>query len=131
MLLCQTRPLPLESFTEQIDQARPFFAFVIVSSQPCESVPLKQLAYLSSSHMSNRVALTIATAALLLALLPSVAAHGAENMDMGAPEASQPQTDEDGRPRSYWSLSEHATLMYWHIALEILAWVVVLPVGEL
>jgi hypothetical protein len=81
--------------------------------------------------MPNRIALTIATAALLLGVLPLVAAHGDEHMDMSAQEASQPQAQEDGSPSSYWSLSEHATLMYWHIALEILAWVVVLPVGKI
>jgi hypothetical protein len=81
--------------------------------------------------MSNRVILTVATAALLLGLFPSVAAHGDEHMDMGTVEMSQPQAQDDGQPRSYWSLSEHGTLMYWHIALEILAWIVVLPVGKL
>ncbi|KAF2685518.1 hypothetical protein K458DRAFT_387482 [Lentithecium fluviatile CBS 122367] len=40
-----------------------------------------------------------------------------------------PPVEDNGPPRSYWGLSDHATLMYWHIALEILAWVVVLPVG--
>jgi hypothetical protein len=80
--------------------------------------------------MSKRIALTIAAAALLLELVPLVAAHGDEHMNMDAHEASQLQTEEEGRPKSYWSLSEHATLIYWHIALEILAWIVVLPVGK-
>lgn len=80
--------------------------------------------------MPNRIAFTIATAALLLLeLSPRVAAHGDEHMDMSA-EQSQPQPQDHGRPGSYWSLSEHASLMYWHIALEVLAWVVVLPVGK-
>lgn len=80
-----------------------------------------------------RGTLTITTAALLLQLLPLVAAHGDEHhgeaMDMSAHNAPalQPQND---APQSYWSLTEYATLMYWHIALEILAWVVVLPVGK-
>jgi hypothetical protein len=80
--------------------------------------------------MPNRTALTIATAALLLELLPRVVAHGVGHMEMSTPNAPQSR-QEDGQPRSYWALSEHATLMYWHIALEILAWVVVLPVGKL
>jgi hypothetical protein len=75
----------------------------------------------------------IATATLLLGALPLVVAHGDEHagatMDMGAHDAPKTQTQDQG-PRSYWSLSEHAALMYWHIALEILAWVVVLPVGK-
>ena len=80
--------------------------------------------------MPNRAALTIATAALLLDILPLVAAYGDGDMDMGAHDAGQPQTQDDGQPRSYWSLSEHAALMYWHVALEIVAWVVILPVGK-
>jgi hypothetical protein len=81
--------------------------------------------------MPNCIALTIATAALLLELLPWVAAHGDGHMDMSAHNVPLPQIQDDGQPASYWSLSEHATLMYWHIALEVLAWVVVLPVGKL
>jgi hypothetical protein len=81
--------------------------------------------------MSNRVALAIATAALLLELVPRAAAHGDEHMELSAHDAPQPQMHKDGQPGSYWSLSEHATLMYCHIALEILAWVVILPIGKL
>jgi hypothetical protein len=84
--------------------------------------------------MARRAVVAIAAAALLLELLPVVAAHGDEHaggsMDMGAHNAAKAQAQDEG-PRSYWSLSEHATLMYWHIALEIVAWLVVLPVGEL
>ena len=75
-------------------------------------------------------AVTLATAALLLELLPLVVAHGdgddhtKEGMDM--PAAPQPV---DGGSRSYWSLTEHAGLMYMHIGLEMIAWFVVLPVG--
>ncbi|KAH7394086.1 integral membrane protein [Phaeosphaeria sp. MPI-PUGE-AT-0046c] len=43
-----------------------------------------------------------------------------------APQAEPQRHDEAG---SYWRLSEHAVLMYWHIALEIIAWVVVLPIA--
>jgi hypothetical protein len=50
------------------------------------------------------------------------------NMDMH--DAPPPPAADNGAPQSYWGLSEHALLMYWHIALEILAWVVVLPVGK-
>jgi hypothetical protein len=71
----------------------------------------------------------LAIAALLLEVLPLVAAHGDEN-DVPMDNAQQDLVDNDGASRSYWSLSEHATLMYWHIALEILAWIVILPVGE-
>jgi hypothetical protein len=83
--------------------------------------------------MARRNTLTLATAALLLQLLPLVAAHGDEHdgatMDMSAHAAPAPQPQGDGH-QSYWSLSDYAALMYWHIALEVLAWVVILPVGE-
>ncbi|KAF2633143.1 integral membrane protein [Macroventuria anomochaeta] len=66
------------------------------------------------------------------ALLPLVAAHSNEKndgpMDMNM-EAPRPQMKDSGALRSYWSLSEHTALMYWHIGLEILTWVVILPVG--
>ncbi|CAO2656168.1 Nn.00g049710.m01.CDS01 [Neocucurbitaria sp. VM-36] len=83
--------------------------------------------------MPSRKVLTIATAALLLEVLPLVAAHGdehdAEAMDMSTHDAMDTQSQDDGLPQSYWSLTEYATLMYWHIALEILAWVVILPIA--
>ncbi|KAF1843764.1 uncharacterized protein K460DRAFT_408089 [Cucurbitaria berberidis CBS 394.84] len=50
-------------------------------------------------------------------------------MDMSAHGAPNPQSQDNGQPRSYWSLSEHVALMYWHIALEILAWAIILPVA--
>ncbi|KAJ4331891.1 hypothetical protein N0V95_009789 [Ascochyta clinopodiicola] len=49
-------------------------------------------------------------------------------MDMSAHEAAAARP-QDGGPQSYWGLSEYAALMYWHIALEILAWVFVLPIA--
>ncbi|KAF2129844.1 hypothetical protein P153DRAFT_385073 [Dothidotthia symphoricarpi CBS 119687] len=83
--------------------------------------------------MARRGAPAIVTAALLLQLLPLAFAHGDEHhgasMDMNAHDSPNPQIQNDERPQSYWSLSEHATLMYWHIGLEILAWTVILPVA--
>lgn len=88
--------------------------------------------------MAQRATITIAAAALLLQLLPLVAAHGDEHhneaMDMSTHnvQAPAPAPEPQGSGhQSYWSLSEYAMLMYWHIALEVLAWVVVLPVGKL
>jgi hypothetical protein len=81
--------------------------------------------------MPKRVAVAIATAALLLELAPRALAHGDEHMNMSAHDAPQPQPHDGGEPASYWDLSEHVTLMYCHIALEILAWVVMLPIGKL
>jgi hypothetical protein len=85
--------------------------------------------------MLSRRALALTTAALLLGFLPHALAHGDDNgaaMAMTAHEATAPapQLPQDGLPKSYWSLPEYATLMYWHIALEVLAWVVILPVGK-
>jgi hypothetical protein len=77
--------------------------------------------------------LSVATAAtLLLGALPLAFAHGESHDDAakGAHGASQP-IEQENAPTSYWRLSEHASLMYWHIALEVLAWIVVLPVGKL
>ncbi|KAF2728437.1 integral membrane protein [Polyplosphaeria fusca] len=84
--------------------------------------------------MTRGHVLTLATAALLLELLPLVAAHGDEHSDGGMTadmsQAAQPQAAQDGGgPRSYWSLNEHSGLMYMHIALETVAWFGVLPVG--
>lgn len=83
--------------------------------------------------MSRTSVAALAAAVVLLELLPAALAHGDEHgatMDMSAHDAPAPQLHDGGSPHSYWSLSEHATLMYWHIALEILAWFVVLPVGK-
>ena len=84
--------------------------------------------------MARRI-VAIAAAAVLLQLLPFVVAHDDEHgetmaMDMSANSAPAPKPEGEGS-QSYWSLSEYAALMYWHIALEILAWVVILPVGKL
>ncbi|KAI2483278.1 hypothetical protein Ptr902_05595 [Pyrenophora tritici-repentis] len=79
--------------------------------------------------MPHRPGVTITATTLLLELLPLAAAHGhGDGMDMSAHDA-QPAQPQDNGFGGYWSLSEHASLMYWHIGLEILAWVVVLPVA--
>jgi hypothetical protein len=75
--------------------------------------------------MTNWRVLTLATAALLLEKLPLVVAHGEEHNE------GPVEVQDGGRPQSYWGLSDYAALMYWHIGLEILAWIVVLPVGKL
>lgn len=72
--------------------------------------------------------LLLATAALLLEVSPLVAAHGDEH-DVPMHDAPPTPSEDNGTPQSYWTLTEYATLMYWHIVLEILAWIVVLPVG--
>lgn len=79
--------------------------------------------------MLHRVAFAAATAALLLGTLPQVAAHGDEHMDMSAHDAPHAEPQHHDQKGTYWSLSEHAALMYWHIGLEILAWIVILPIA--
>lgn len=79
--------------------------------------------------MLHRVAFAAATAALLLGTLPRVAAHGDEHMDMSAHDAPHAEPQHHDQKGTYWSLSEHAALMYWHIGLEILAWIVILPIA--
>lgn len=81
--------------------------------------------------MTRAQLLVLTTAALLLEALPLAAAHGDEHndasMDMQGPAPSTAL--DSGHFESYWALPDHASLMYWHIALEMLAWVGVLPVG--
>ncbi|KAF2008001.1 hypothetical protein P154DRAFT_13831 [Amniculicola lignicola CBS 123094] len=75
--------------------------------------------------------LLLSTAAALLEVLPLVAAHGDEHNGghMNMHEDSKLQTQESDAPHSYWSLSEHTGLIYAHIALEVIAWFIILPVG--
>lgn len=80
--------------------------------------------------MARARVLALGTALLLLEALPLAAAHGHGEGHHDAPVDTPPQAQNTGAPASYWSLSEHASLMYWHIGLEILAWVFVLPVGR-
>jgi hypothetical protein len=58
-------------------------------------------------------AVTVATAALLLEVLPLVVAHGHGD---GSDESSVDTINDESR--SYWILTEHVGLMYMHIALE-------------
>lgn len=81
--------------------------------------------------MTRTELLVLTIAALLLEAAPLVAAHGDEHNDanLDMQHAVPPTTSDNGHAQSYWALSDHASLMYWHIALEILAWFVILPVG--
>lgn len=82
----------------------------------------------------NRRALRVATVVLLLELTLLVVAHRGEangaGIDVSVQNAPKPPPQDHGNSGSYWSLSEHATIMYWHIALEILGWIVILPIGK-
>lgn len=50
-------------------------------------------------------------------------------MEMHDAPKPQPQPQHVDHSGSYWGLSEHVGLMYTHIALEIIAWFVLLPTG--
>lgn len=88
----------------------------------------------------------IATPSLLLTSSVFVAvatAHGGDVVGMnmssgvavhGMHAADQPKTGpsfDDGKTApSYWGHPEHVSLMYAHIFLMVLAWVILLPVGK-
>ena len=85
-------------------------------------------------------ALLITAAAALLELLPLAVAHGE---DFHGPDGKTAMQEAPGRPtiadglnqtlvepRSYFALPDHASAMYAHILLMVLAWIVLLPVGE-
>ena len=86
-----------------------------------------------------------AVAATLLLIAGIVAAHGDDpppsmDMDMTATSTinSTVTTTGDPRPTNYslfWmpkyaDLSSHTGLLLAHVLLEVIAWVIVLPVGE-
>lgn len=88
----------------------------------------------------------IAPAIKLLALvavlgaLPSVLAHGDDHeggmdmdMDMGSASNADAPPEIGPEPESmatYFSFPDHKTTIYAHIALMIVGWVFVLPLGE-
>ena len=68
----------------------------------------------------------LTTLTLLCLLFSLVVAHGDEH----DASAITMNTQDQDSPRSYWSLSDYATLMYWHIGLEVFAWMFVLPISR-
>jgi len=71
------------------------------------------------------------TAAAVLALVPSVIAHGDDDMEnVKVGEADKP-LPEDQYPPTYFALDEHKAAIYGHISLMVLGWVFVLPVGKI
>ena len=90
--------------------------------------------------------LTFLRTAILLGLVSLAFAHGHEAVeasseasqhaghgedasatDMSANKASHALSD---GPPSYWSHPEHVGLIYAHIGLMVLAWVIALPLGK-
>ncbi|KAL9071046.1 MAG: hypothetical protein Q9157_005600 [Trypethelium eluteriae] len=86
-------------------------------------------------------AFLIFAASALLELLPLVVAHGDDshgpdgkafvhNESPSRPTIADGIKEASVEPQSYFALSDHASQMYTHIFLMVLAWVVILPVGR-
>jgi hypothetical protein len=78
----------------------------------------------------------LARLALIGLLVPAVLAHGDEpekmdmGMDMGATNGpAEAPADTEYKP-TYFALNEHTASIYGHIALMVISWVFVLPVGK-
>lgn len=78
----------------------------------------------------------VPSAALLLGVLPLVAAHSDDahsSVNMGGAHgtamSNATKVAEQVAP-SYFRHTEYAGWMYAHIGLMIIAWVIVLPIGE-
>lgn len=80
---------------------------------------------------TGRTVLAYGVGALLLGALPFVTAHGHEPVDMGMQmEAVNVTTEpEHIAPPSYFRHGHHAGWMSMHVALMLLAWIVVLPMS--
>jgi hypothetical protein len=76
----------------------------------------------------------LARVALLGLLVPAVLAHGDDpdmDMDMGASNGTDTPPSEGEYPPTYFALDEHTAAIYGHIALMVIGWVFVLPVGKI
>lgn len=76
-----------------------------------------------------------ASFAIILVLLPVVLTHGVGNENHndthgGMYHSADQPGDDSGYPPTYFAHAEHIGVIYAHIALMILSWVFVLPVGE-
>jgi len=77
----------------------------------------------------------LASPAALLALIPFALGHGDEmggmdgGMGMGM-TTDQPQPEDGSYPPTYFTHPEHKGIIYAHIALMVVSWIFVLPVGE-
>lgn len=74
-------------------------------------------------------------AAWLFVSLANAIPHGDEdmNMDMGMEESHSeppPDTSGDNSPMSYFAYGKHSGTIMAHIALMVLAWCFILPIGR-
>ncbi len=92
---------------------------------------------------AKKSAFELLALAAIVAALPTVLAHGghddggAMDIDMGGKKDVSMGSSEDAlNPESdpltlsYFAYPEHAAAIYAHIALMVLGWVVVLPIGR-
>lgn len=66
---------------------------------------------------------------LLSGTLPVAADNANSSYEHGSMHGEEP-VDESVYPPTYFSHGEHVAVIYSHIALMVLAWVFVLPVGK-
>lgn len=79
-------------------------------------------------------ALSVLASVAVLGLLPAALAHGDEDMKMdmamGANGTADQPLPEEEYPLTYFALGEYTGAIYGHIALMVIAWVFILPVGK-
>lgn len=77
-----------------------------------------------------RSALYLLAVATVLGFIPTALAHGDEmDMDMGH-GVEPPKLDPDAYPPTYFAHSEYTGVIYAHICLMAVAWVIILPTCE-
>lgn len=78
---------------------------------------------------SSYSASTANVVVIILFLIGAVGAHGHSEPELAGNHTAL--VHESDHLQSYFTLPNHQGLIYGHISLMIIAWVVVLPVGEL
>ncbi|KAI0127969.1 hypothetical protein BJ170DRAFT_397076 [Xylariales sp. AK1849] len=84
----------------------------------------------SATRSATRSALALLAAAAILGVLPTVFAHGHGDGAMAMDEvAEEPKPDPDSYPPTYFTNPDHRGVMYAHVALMVISWIIVLPIG--
>ena len=70
---------------------------------------------------------------LILSFFPAALSHsvGEGVMNIGAESGGDQAKKEQSYPATYFALKEYRALIYGHIALMMIAWVVLQPIGML
>lgn len=86
--------------------------------------------YISSAvTMRRRLQAALVGAVVLGSLPSSILAHGGESMNMDHGQAMV-KAAQDSDMETYFSYPEYQSALYAHIALMIVSWVFMLPVGK-